>query len=469
MTAPSAAILDRLTGLHPKRIDLSLGRIERLLDRLGRPQDRLPPVVHVAGTNGKGSTIAFLRAIFAAAGARVHVYTSPHLVRFTERIVVAGREVEDAMLAELLEECEAANAGEPITFFEITTAAAFLAFVRVPADVTLLETGLGGRLDATNVVGAPALTAITSISCDHQDFLGGTLSEIAGEKAGILKPGVPCVLAAQPEAVAQVIRSRAAALHAPLLQEGEDWSAEGAGDGRRLRFGIFNKVLAPNFVARPGSGSERASPGVSALDVLDLPAPGLAGAHQWQNAGVAVACALTLAGRFAIDEAAIASGLAAVRWPARLQRLSEGPLAALLPSGWELWLDGGHNPGAAEVLARQLVRWGDRPCHLVFGMLRTKDADTFLASLAPYVASAATVGIPGEAASLSAEEARTAVSRHGIPAHAAASVDAALCSLAERRPAPARVLICGSLYLAGSVLAENGNGISLRVGTQLIC
>ena len=479
MPGPSSAILDRLTGLHPKLIDLSLGRIERLLDRLGRPQDRLPPVVHVAGTNGKGSTVAFLRAILEAAGRRVHVYTSPHLVRFSERIVVAGREINDAALTAILEECEAANAGEPITFFEITTAAAFLAFARVPADATLLETGLGGRLDATNVVVAPVLTAVTPVSLDHQEFLGGTLAAIAGEKAGILKPGVPCVLAAQPDEAARVIRARAAEVGAPLLEEGRDWTIEASGNG--LLFASSSKVLTPLISGTTASGLQRADPqgvgrqGVGRPEVgqqaagpvvreggggharagpavIDLPSPGLTGEHQQQNAGVALACALMLAERFGIDGDALVRGLAAVRWPARLQRLGTGPLAALLPEGWELWLDGGHNPGAAHVLARHLADWRDRPCHLVFGMLKSKDVDAFLAPLAPQVASLTAVAIPGEANSLGADEAAAAAVRLGIDASAAPTVAEALRNLARRSAPPGRVLICGSLYLAGSVL-----------------
>jgi dihydrofolate synthase / folylpolyglutamate synthase len=455
---PSPPILTRLTHLHPKLIDLSLGRIERLLDRLGRPQDRLPPVVHVAGTNGKGSTVAFLRAILEAAGRAVHAYTSPHLVRFTERIVVAGREIDDGELAEILAECEAANGGEPITFFEITTAAAFLAFTRAPADATLLETGLGGRLDATNVVAAPAVTAITPVSLDHQEFLGKTLVAIASEKAGILKPGVPCVLAAQAADASRVIRERAAEVGAPLLEEGRDWSAELEENG--LRFRVTRKVLTE---ARTKGGSEVARAGHGAIE---LPAPGLAGAHQRQNAGLAVACALQLGPRFGVDEAAIGRGLAAVRWPARLQPLRPGPLASLLPDGWELWLDGGHNPGAADVLTRHLQGWRDRPCHLVFGMLRSKDADAFLAQLAPHVASLAAVAIPGEPHSLDAEEACAVAHRRGIAAHPAPSVAEALrllgggarSGMSASACAPARVLICGSLYLAGIVLAENGEG-----------
>jgi dihydrofolate synthase/folylpolyglutamate synthase len=425
----SGPILDRLTGLHPKLIDLSLGRIERLLDRLGRPQDRLPAVVHVAGTNGKGSVVAFLRAVLEAAGRKVHVYTSPHLVRFTERIVVAGREIEDARLSAILEECEELNAGAPITFFEITTAAAFLAFARTPADVTLLETGLGGRLDATNVVGTPALTAITPISLDHQSHLGETLAAIAGEKAGILKPGVVCLSAEQPAEAARVIRARASLLDAPLFEESKDWSVRRAADAEL----IFRD-----------DGAE-----------LCLPPPALEGIHQFQNAGLAIACARRLPAAPAVGTDAIACGLRHVRWPARLQRLEHGRLTALLPAGWELWLDGGHNPAAAAVLARQLENWRDRPLHLVFGMLKTKDAEAFLATLARFVDRVATLAVPGESASLAGEEAASIAARHGMVATGAATVADALALLAGEDGKPARVLICGSLYLAGAVLTAN--------------
>jgi dihydrofolate synthase / folylpolyglutamate synthase len=425
----SSAILDRLTGLHPKVIDLSLGRIERLLDRLDRPQHRLPPAVHVAGTNGKGSVVAFLRAMLEAAGLEVHVYTSPHLVRFTERIVVAGREIDDARLADILEECEEVNASAPITFFEITTAAAFLAFARTSADVTLLETGLGGRLDATNVVGAPALTAITPISLDHQVYLGETLTAIAGEKAGILKVGVDCLSAEQPAEAARVIRARASLLGAPLFEEAKDWSV-GRGADAGLSF-------------RDGGGE------------LRLPPPALVGAHQLQNAGLAIACARRLPAALTADSDAIGRGLRHVRWPARLQRLERGPLPASLPAGWELWLDGGHNPGAAAVLARHLEGWRDRPLFLVFGILRSKHAGAFLSELAPFVERVATLAVPGESASLAAEEAASIAARHGIAATAAASVADALALLAAEDGPPARVLICGSLYLAGAVLTAN--------------
>lgn len=432
-------MLERLSALHPKVIDLSLSRIERLLGLLGRPQDVLPPVVHVAGTNGKGSTIAFLRAMLEAADLTVHVYTSPHLVRFSERIVVAGREIDEVELIATLEECERVNAGQPITVFEITTAAALLAFARSQADITLLETGLGGRLDATNVVAVPALTAITPVSLDHQSFLGDSIAAIAAEKAGILKSGVPCVLAAQPLEAAAVIRARAAVVGSPLIEQGNEWDATTRAGGRLL-FHADGKALP-------------------------LSALGLPGAHQAQNAGVAVACARHLATVLAprapaarrLDEAAIARGIESVRWPARLQHLRKGRLLALLPDDWELWLDGGHNPAAADVLAHHLAGWRDRPVHLVFGMLRSKDADTFLALLAPAVACLAAVAIPGEEGSLSAAEAASVALRHGIAATPAASVADAVRELALVAGQPARVLICGSLYLAGSVLAENGD------------
>ncbi|BAI73343.1 folylpolyglutamate synthase [Azospirillum sp. B510] len=425
----SDPVLDRLKGLHPKVIDLSLDRMHRLLAALDHPERKLPPVVHVAGTNGKGSTVAFLRAMLEAAGHRVHVYTSPHLVHFHERIRLAGRLIDDDHLAALLEECEVANAGNPITFFEVTTVAAFLAFSRVPADVVLLETGLGGRLDATNVLDRPAVTAITRISYDHRQFLGESLLEIASEKAGIFKPGVPVVLAPQPEADAlKALTLRATAIAAPI----QSWSAEQRPHGFRFE---------------------------SAGRQIDLPMPGLAGAHQITNAGVAIACLDHLP--LAVDDEAVRRGLAAVEWPARLQRLTHGPLADSLPPGWELWLDGGHNDSAGEVLARQAVDWSAGrpalPLLLIYGMLSSKDPFEFLGPLAPFTHALRAVAIPGEEASFTAEESCETAKLCGIRDHGAADgVDAALADLLASRPEPARVLICGSLYLAGSVLAENG-------------
>jgi dihydrofolate synthase / folylpolyglutamate synthase len=388
----------------------------------------LPPVIHVAGTNGKGSVVAFLRAFLEAAGYRTHVYTSPHLVKFNERIRLAGAIVDDQSLTDLLEECEEAQSDEPITFFEITTAAAFLAFVRTPADVVLLETGLGGRLDATSVVDRPALNVLTPVSIDHQQFLGDTIEEIAFEKAGILRPGVPCVSAAQIAPAARVIAEQAAAVGSPLVREGVDWFVRG--EGATLSF-------------EDKSGARK------------LPLPALAGSHQIRNGGLAVAC-IDYLHDFTVPDAAIARGFETVEWPARLQRLTRGPLARRLPGGWELWLDGGHNAAAGEMLAEQARKWRDRPLHLIFGMLNSKDPKAFLAPLAQSAASLRTVTIPGESASLTAAETAAAGTTLFADAAPAAGVDEALAALTANAAGPARVLICGSLYLAGSVLAENG-------------
>ncbi|MGE0255834.1 MAG: folylpolyglutamate synthase/dihydrofolate synthase family protein [Alphaproteobacteria bacterium] len=431
-SASTAAVLERLTRLHPKLIDLSLGRIERLLARLDHPERDLAPVVHIAGTNGKGSVAAFLRAMAEAAGLRVHVYTSPHLVRFNERIHVAGRIIEDAPLVALLEEVERANGGEPITFFEATTAAAFLAFARAPADLVILETGLGGRLDATNVIARPAATAITPVSLDHQSFLGPDIASIAGEKAAIQKEGVLAVVGPQVPEAAAVIDEAARAAGAAPWRHGREWS-----------------------VAPDGAGIVYRSP----LGERRLPRPALVGRHQIDNAGTAVAVAERLAAPV-IPAAAIAAGLARAEWPARLQRLN-GRLAALLPDGWELWLDGGHNPAAGTVLAEQAEAWmrhDGRPLHLVYGMLNTKDPAGFLAPLSRIAVTLAGVAVPGEPASMSAIEAATAAAAVGIVRAApAAGIAAALAALPRGHAGagPARVLVCGSLYLAGHVLAED--------------
>jgi dihydrofolate synthase/folylpolyglutamate synthase len=426
--AVSDPILDRLTGLHPKVIDLSLERVERLLDALGRPHQRLAPVVHVAGTNGKGSVVALMRAMLQAAGYRVQAYTSPHLVRFNERIRLADGEIAEGPLAALLEECEAANGGRPITFFEITTAAAFLAFSRDPADVLLLEAGLGGRADATNVIARPAGVVLTPISLDHQQFLGDTVEAIAGEKAAILKPGVPAVAAPQPPVPAAVIATAAARIGAPLHRAGREWSMCATPDG--FRYEADGRRLA-------------------------LPAPSLNGPHQLVNAATAIAC-LDRLPAFRVDQPAIRRGLAAVRWPGRLQRLVAGPLMDRLPEGWELWLDGGHNRSAGEALAAAVEAWSDRPLHLVFGMLNSKDPKGFLAPLAAHVVGLGAVAIPGERNALPAAACRDAARAVGIPAATAASVAEALGDLVGASgPGPARILICGSLYLAGRVLAEN--------------
>jgi dihydrofolate synthase/folylpolyglutamate synthase len=425
-TQTSDRVLERLSRLHPKLIDLSLGRITRLLAALGNPHENLPPVIHVAGTNGKGSTIATLRACLEAGGYRVHVYISPHLVRFHERIRLAGQLIEEEALIALLEECERANCGTPITYFEITTAAALLAFARIPADIVLLETGLGGRLDATNVVSSPAVTAITPISLDHQAFLGDTIAAIAGEKAGILKPSVPAVLGPQPEEAEAIIEARADALGAPLARWQREWRCVAASD--RMHFAGMHWQL-------------------------DLPLPALAGAHQIANAGTAIACLEQLRD-LPLTPKAVAQGLRQIEWPARLQRLTHGPLIEITPSGWELWLDGGHNPSAGAVLADFVAGWSDRPLYLVVGMLNTKDAAGFLHPLAPYAMALAGVTIPGEQNPHHAEAIAAAASAVGIPGSTASSVEAALQGFCGQSSG-GRVLICGSLHLAGTVLAEN--------------
>ncbi len=419
--------------LHPRSIDLGLDRIERVLKALGSPEKKLPPIVHVAGTNGKGSLVAYLRAMAEAAGYRVHVYTSPHLVRFNERIRVAGRIIEDGALDEILTECEQANGEQPITFFEITTAAAYLAFSRVPADLAVIEVGMGGRYDATNVI-APALSAITPIGYDHAGFLGDTLESIAGEKAGILKPAVPAVIGRQRDLGAEVIAAEAARLAAPLFRLGREWQVTPGATGFRYQ---------------------------SDLLTLDLPAPALAGAHQVDNAATAVACVERLrAARLAIDDAAIAAGLASVEWPARLQKLSRGPLVEALPPGCELWLDGGHNEDCGLALAGMAGDWAKEPAplplYLVFSMMTTKDASGFLRPLARHATAARAVPFPAGHSAYTPAQACAKAADVGLECAPADGIGAALEDLLATRPAPMRILICGSLYLAGEVLARNG-------------
>jgi dihydrofolate synthase/folylpolyglutamate synthase len=426
------AILERLMRLHPKLIDLELGRIERLLAAVGSPHRKLPPVVHVAGTNGKGSLVAYLRAMAEAAGYRVHVYTSPHLVRFNERIRVAGELIDDALLEDVLVEAERANQEQPITFFEITTVSAFLAFARVPADLAVIEVGMGGRMDTTNVVDA-ALSAITPIGYDHTSFLGDTLEKIAAEKAGILKRAVPAVIGRQREVSAGVIAARAAELAVPLFRMGREWQVQPTAAGFRYDSDLLG---------------------------IDLPAPALVGAHQIDNAATAVACVERLrAAQFRIDDGAVRKGLASVDWPARLQKLSRGPLVDALPPASELWLDGGHNEDCGLVLARQAAEWakepGALPLHLIFGMLTTKDASGFLRPLARFARTARAVPVEGHAA-YTPQEACVRAAEVGLDCLPANDVGAALEDLLATQPAPMRILICGSLYLAGTVLARNG-------------
>ncbi|MGA1635160.1 MAG: bifunctional folylpolyglutamate synthase/dihydrofolate synthase [Gemmobacter sp.] len=419
----SDVILARMMSLHPKIIDLTLDRVWRLLAALGHPERALPPVIHVAGTNGKGSTQAMMRAGLEAAGRRVHAYTSPHLVRFHERIRLAGQLIDEAALAALLDEAEAANGPDPITYFEITTCAALLGFARTPADALLLEVGLGGRLDATNVIDRPALCVITPVSMDHEAYLGPTLGAIAGEKAGILKPAVRAVIGPQSPAAMAVIEARAEAVGAPLFVANRDWQA------RRERARLIYE-------------DDRG--------LLDLPLPALPGVHQIDNAGAAIA-GLRLLG---LDAAACEAAVMRPEWPARMQRLTRGPLAEAA-HGIELWLDGGHNPGAGEALAATLAGMARRPTHAICGMLNTKDVGGYMRPLAPHLAGLRAVSIPGEKNTLSAAETAAAATAAGIRAETAGTVGEALAAIATEAPR-ARVLICGSLYLAGSVLRENG-------------
>ncbi|MFV1496430.1 folylpolyglutamate synthase/dihydrofolate synthase family protein [Phaeobacter sp. JH20_02] len=422
MTQTSDAILARMMALHPKIIDLTLDRVWRLLEALDNPQDKLPPVIHLAGTNGKGSTQAMIRAGLEGMGKSVHAYTSPHLARFHERIRLAGELISEPHLSEVLDECYARNGGENITYFEITTVAGILAFSRRPADYTLLEVGLGGRLDATNVI-TPKVSVITPVSIDHEQFLGNTLAKIAGEKAGIIKRGVPVVVGPQPEEAMEVIVSTAARLGAPLIAYGQHWHVwEERG---RLVFQDENGLL-------------------------DLPLPVLLGAHQVQNAGAALAALRHLGA----DEAACEAAMANAEWPARMQRLKTGPLMEAAPEA-ELWLDGGHNAAAGGALADVLAKLPERPTHLICGMLNTKDVRGYMTPLAPHVASLTAISIPDEVNTLSAEETEAAAKSVGIEAGTADSTMAALQAIVVKDP-QARVLICGSLYLAGHILRENG-------------
>ncbi len=434
--APIDSIVARLTALHPKRIDLSLDRLQRLLAALDHPERKLPPVIHVAGTNGKGSTIAFLRAILEAAGKLVHTYTSPHLVRFNERFRIAspgeGRLVSDEELTAAMEECERVNAGAPITVFEITTAAGLLLFAGRPADVLLLEVGLGGRLDATNVIDNPLATIITRVSIDHTDFLGDSLEKIATEKAGILKRGVPAVIAAQSRDALAVIERQAAKVHAPLKIAGEDWTA--TEERGRL-------------VYQDEAG------------LLDLPPPRLYGRHQFENAGLAIAALRTIK-QLGIPAAAFDAGIAKADWPARLHRLGHGPLVDLAPAGSELWLDGGHNPDGGRAIAAALADLEDRvsrPLVLIVGMLANKDCEGFLSNFAGLARRTIAVPVPGVEKGMSAEVVADTARALGLSATSRDNLSEALDAARKLDlDPPPRILITGSLYLAGEVLRENG-------------
>ena len=419
----SDIILERMMLLHPKAMDLTLDRVWTLLRSLGNPQQSLPPVIHIAGTNGKGSVQAMLRAGIEGAGQRAHAYTSPHLERFHERIRLAGDLISESALAGILDECERANGDALITYFEITTCAALLAFARSQADYTLLEVGLGGRLDATNVIDRPALTVIAPVSLDHQQFLGESITEIAFEKAGILKPGVPCIVGIQEEEALAAIEQQALNVGAPLIIRGRHWQVG---------------VERDRLVFRDETG------------LLDLDLPKLRGPHQIENAGIAVAALRKLG----FDENACEAAMRNVDWPARLQRLSRGPLIDAAPEA-ELILDGGHNPAAGRALAAALAEMPPRPLHLITGMLKTKDVAGYLRPLAPLAEALHGISIPTATATLSAAETVAAAASVGLEATEAGNAEAAVSAIVRTESA-ARILIGGSLYLAGDILRDNG-------------
>lgn len=420
-TATSDVILDRMMALHPKIIDLTLDRMWRLLGALGNPQENLPPVIHIAGTNGKGSTQAMIRAGLEASGKSVHAYTSPHLARFHERIRVAGDLITEPDLTAVLDECYVANGGADITYFEITTCAALLAFARTPADFTLLEVGLGGRLDATNVIDRPAITVITPVSMDHEQFLGDTVGKIASEKAGIIKSSTPCVISQQDPEGLEVIEEIAARQRAPVLAYGQQWHV--GLDRDRMSY-------------QDDTG------------LLDLPLPNLPGAHQIMNAGAA----LTVLRHLEVTPEACEASVIQAYWPARMQRLREGRLVEAAGSA-EIWLDGGHNPAAGIALAAHLKSLPSRPTFLICGMLNTKDTGGYLRPLAAVCDGLSAVSIPGEPSTLTAQETAEAARASGMKAHVAEDVKSALAAIVNATP-EARILICGSLYLAGAVLRE---------------
>ena len=420
-------LVQRLNQHHPKIIDLSLDRIFRLLDLLDNPQTSLPPLIHIAGTNGKGSTIAFARSIAEAAGLKVHVYTSPHLVKFNERIRICGKIIKDQDLIELISEVEDRNGNAPITFFEITTAIAFLAFSRIPSDLVLLETGLGGRLDATNVVTRPTVTVLTPISHDHANFLGDNLTGIAKEKAGIMKSGVACITSKQDPLVLEVIKNHAENIAVPLSIENKDWWV--AIKGNKL------SIMTPD-------------------GQINSPLPNLVGPHQIQNAALGI-MALAELGDKRINHQAVATGIKNVEWPARMQQITQGPLCTFLPSHWELWLDGGHNPAAGVAIALTLESLKDLPVHLITGLINTKTPSDFLMPLRKHTKSLTAITIPNVDASFSSDEISTVAKEIGFKTKTASSVSKAIKNIVSAEKSPARILICGSLYLAGDILKKN--------------
>ncbi len=429
------ALLDRLTGYYPRGIDPGLERTLRLLEDLGNPHLSLPPVIHVAGTNGKGSVIAYLRAMFEAAGKTCHVMTSPHLVRFNERLVLSGNEMSTPAILDLFNEVEQVNHGQETTSFELITAAGFLAFSRNPADVTLVEVGMGGQFDATNVIPNPLLSIINVISRDHTKFLGHAYREIAFEKGGIIKPHVPCVIGPQihPE-VMDVFDQIAQDQNAPLLRHGAEWSFD---------------VLPDKIMVHSGE------------NIFDFPHPNLVGSHQFGNAALAAVAMLSIADRFEdpVGLSAMERGLVSARWPARLQKISHGPLIDLLPDGYELWIDGGHNDSCGQALAEQAKNWRDRDgkdLHLILGMLTTKDPLEFFEPLAPYASSVHAITIPDQPLSFEGTDLSSVLGRSyaGSIDHAE-GLEASIRHILSMAPAPCRILVTGSLYLMGAVLSRH--------------
>ena len=433
------AQLDRLEMLSPGRDILGLDRIREVLGRLGNPQDRLPPIFHVAGTNGKGSATAFCRALLEAAGLAVHVHTSPHLVAWHERYRIGVRNgrsaiVDDELFADALRRVAAANAGQTITVFEILTAVTFLLFSEQPADAVILEVGLGGRFDATNVVDKPAVSVIMPISLDHQPYLGDRVELIAAEKAGIMKRGCPVVIGRQEyDAALEVLSDTAERLSCPVSVYGQDYSGHEE----------FGRLIYEDE-----------------FGLADLPLPRLPGRHQIANAAAAIR-AVKAAG-FALTDAMIEKAMTTVDWPGRLQRLSEGRLLALAPQGSEVWVDGGHNPGAGEVIAEAMAGFEERqarPLYLVIGMINTKDPIGYFRAFADIAEHVFTVPIRGTDAGLDPVVLAQAAFDAGLIAEPMGSVEEALVEIAQRHTSeeePPRILIGGSLYLVGNVLADNG-------------
>ncbi|HOO50467.1 MAG TPA: folylpolyglutamate synthase/dihydrofolate synthase family protein [Alphaproteobacteria bacterium] len=432
------ALLERLTGYYPRGIDPGLGRTIRLLDDLGNPHLSLPPVIHVAGTNGKGSIIAYLRAILEKAGLTCHVMTSPHLVRFNERFIVSGQEMATEGIIPLFDEVEAINNGQETTSFELITAAGFLEFSRKPADVVLLEVGMGGRFDATNVIPHPLLSIISVISRDHTKFLGSSFRDIAFEKGGIIKSGVPCVISPQLHSECfEVFEGIAEDISAPMFSYGQDWSFD---------------VLQQSFLLH---GQE---------NLFELPLPNLVGAHQISNAAVAAYSALHVAERFRspITLSDIEFGLTHARWPARLQKIVRGPLIDLLPEGSELWIDGGHNDSCGQALSRQAQVWKDddrKDLHLVLGMLNTKDPMEFFEPLSSYASHVSCITIPDQPLSFSADALADVLQKGCRDCSSAIDVASSLREAVQMSlgltQKPVRILITGSLYLMGAVLQDH--------------